>query len=82
MRILPHGLDALLEKMVARAATELSGLGDIVEDTPKVLDSVKGNDLLEVLAPVAHVCPLPRVIVPHSPRIVQRVLDIEVIGIG
>jgi len=80
-RVLPHGLDALLEKMVVGADGQVAGLHDVVVDTPKVLDSVKGDEFLQRLLPVVGVGLLARVIEPEGPGVVKGMFYVEVDGI-
>lgn len=65
--ILPHWLDSLLEKMVVGADGEVAGLHDVVVNTPKVLDGIKGDEFLERLLPVVGIGLLSGVVEPEGP---------------
>jgi hypothetical protein len=80
-RVLPLGLDALLEQMVVAARRQLAGGHHVVLQSPKVLHCVEGHDALQVVTPARLRGLASRVVVPEHPAILQRVLDGEIAGI-
>ena len=73
MAVLPHGLDALLEKVVVGADFQACWPLDMVHHNPEFFDVCEVLQVDEAFLPVGAAAGL-LTIVPHGPRAVQWVL--------